>query len=71
MAAVTKAEYEQPTGIAREELAELTERLTDVSRGFSHPSQGEEVLEQREMGTGKKPVDYGMAEALAFAVGQA
>jgi 2-oxoglutarate dehydrogenase E1 component len=63
-----KAEYEQPTGIAREELAELTERLTTYPEGFHIHPKVKKLLEQRqEMGTGKKPVDYGMAEALAFA----
>jgi 2-oxoglutarate dehydrogenase E1 component len=63
-----KAEYEQPTGIAREELAELTERLTTYPEGFHIHPKVKKLLEQRlEMGTGKKPLDYGMAEALAFA----
>jgi 2-oxoglutarate dehydrogenase E1 component len=63
-----KAEYEKPTGIAREELAELTARLTTYPEGFHIHPKVKKLLEQRqEMGTGKKPVDYGMAEALAFA----
>ena len=63
-----KPEYEQPTGMAREELAELTERLTTYPEGFHIHPKVKKLLEQRqEMGTGKKPVDYGMAEALAFA----
>jgi 2-oxoglutarate dehydrogenase E1 component len=63
-----KAEYEQPTGVAREELAELTERLTTYPEGFHIHPKVKKLLEQRQdMGTGKKPVDYGMAEALAFA----
>ena len=63
-----KAEYEQPTGVAREELAELTERLTTYPEGFHIHPKVKKLLEQRaEMGTGKKPLDYGMAEALAFA----
>jgi 2-oxoglutarate dehydrogenase E1 component len=62
-----KAEYEQPTGVAREELIELTERLTTYPDGFHIHPKVKKLLEQRqEMGTGKKPVDYGMAEALAF-----
>jgi 2-oxoglutarate dehydrogenase E1 component len=60
--------YEQPTGIARAELAELTERLTTYPEGFHIHPKVKKLLEQRqEMGTGKKPLDYGMAEALAFA----
>ncbi len=63
-----KAEFEQPTGVAREELLELTERLTTYPEGFHIHPKVKKLLEQRlEMGTGKKPVDYGMAEALAFA----
>ena len=63
-----KPEYEQPTGVAREELAELTGRLTTYPEGFHIHPKVKKLLEQRqEMGTGKKPVDYGMAEALAFA----
>jgi 2-oxoglutarate dehydrogenase E1 component len=62
------AEYEAPTGIAREELVELTERLTTYPEGFHIHAKVKKLLEQRaEMGTGKKPLDYGMAEALAFA----
>ena len=63
-----KAEYEQPTGIAREELAELAGRLTTYPEGFHIHPKVKKLLEQRaEMGAGKKPLDYGMAEALAFA----
>ena len=63
-----KAGYEQPTGVGREELVKLTERLTTYPEGFHIHPKVKKLLEQRqEMGTGKKPVDYGMAEALAFA----
>ena len=63
-----KPEYEMPTGVAPEELRELTERLTTYPEGFHIHPKVKKLLEQRaEMGTGKKPLDYGMAEALAFA----
>jgi 2-oxoglutarate dehydrogenase E1 component len=63
-----KPEYEQPTGVAREELLELTGHLTTYPEGFHIHPKVKKLLEQRqEMGTGKKSVDYGMAEALAFA----
>jgi 2-oxoglutarate dehydrogenase E1 component len=63
-----KPAYEMPTGIPRAELEELTERLTTYPEGFHIHPKVKKLLEQRlEMGTGKKPVDYGMAEALAFA----
>ena len=63
-----KPEYEQVTGIARDELIAVTERLTTYPEGFHIHPKVKKLLEQREeMGTGKKPVDYGMSEALAFA----
>jgi 2-oxoglutarate dehydrogenase E1 component len=63
-----KAEYEQPTGSARDELSELTRHLTTYPEGFHVHPKVKKLLEQRaEMGAGKKPLDYGMAEALAFA----
>ncbi len=62
------AEYEVPTGVAREELIALTERLTTYPDNFHIHPKVKKLLEQRmEMGTGRKPLDYGMAEALAFA----
>src|ERR1700691_5000195 len=63
-----KEEFEVETGIAQEELTELSTRLTTYPAGFHiHPTV-KKLLEQRaEMGSGKRPVDYGMAEALAFA----
>lgn len=60
--------YEVETGLALEELVELTTRLTSYPEGFHIHSKVKKLLEQRaEMGQGKRPVDYGMAEALAFA----
>jgi 2-oxoglutarate dehydrogenase E1 component len=61
-------EFEVETGLSTEELAELTARLTTYPDGFHIHPKVKKLLEQRaEMGTGKRPVDYGMAEALAFA----
>jgi 2-oxoglutarate dehydrogenase E1 component len=63
-----RAEFEVETGLSAEELAELTGRLTTYPEGFHIHPKVKKLLEQRaEMGTGKRPVDYGMAEALAFA----
>jgi len=63
-----KPEYDRPTGLSREELEELTERLTTYPEGFHIHPKVKKLLEQRaEMGAGNKPLDYGMAEALAFA----
>ena len=63
-----RPEYEVETGLSSEELSELTARLTTYPEGFNIHPKVRKLLEQRaEMGTGKRPVDYGMAEALAFA----
>ena len=62
------AEYEVPTGVPREAMLELTGHLTTYPEGFHIHPKVKKLLDQRaEMGTGKKPLDYGMAEALAFA----
>jgi 2-oxoglutarate dehydrogenase E1 component len=63
-----KPEFEVETRLSSEELSELTNRLTTYPDGFHIHPKVKKLLEQRaEMGTGKRPVDYGMAEALAFA----
>ena len=62
-----KPEFEHETGLSAEDLAELTSRLTTYPAGFHIHPKVKKLLEQRaEMGTGKRDVDYGMAEALAF-----
>jgi 2-oxoglutarate dehydrogenase E1 component len=59
--------YEVDTGVALERLGEVTDRLTSYPPDFSIHPKLKKLLEQRgEMGHGKRPVDYGMAEALAF-----
>ena len=63
-----KPQYEVDTGLTGEELRALTERLIAYPEGFHIHPKVKKLLEQRgEMGTGKRAVDYGMAEALAFA----
>jgi 2-oxoglutarate dehydrogenase E1 component len=63
-----KPEYEVETGLSTEELAELGNRLSTYPQGFHIHPKVKKLLEQRaEMATGKRAVDYGMAEALAFA----
>jgi 2-oxoglutarate dehydrogenase E1 component len=60
--------YEVDTGLSREKLAELTDGLIRVPPGFHTHPKIVKLLEQRaEMGHGKRAVDYGFAEALAFA----
>jgi 2-oxoglutarate dehydrogenase E1 component len=62
-----KPEFEVETGLSTEELAELTNHLTTYPEGFHIHPKVRKLLEQRaEMGAGKRPVDYGMAEALGF-----
>ena len=63
-----RKEYERDTGLSLDELHELTQRLTTYPENFHIHPKVKKLLEQRaEMGNGKRAVDYGMAEALAFA----
>ncbi len=63
-----KPQYEVETFVPADELRQLTERLTTYPADFHIHPKVKKLLEQRaEMGTGKRAVDYGMAEALAFA----
>jgi 2-oxoglutarate dehydrogenase E1 component len=63
-----RPEFEVETGLSPEELSELSARLTTYPDGFHIHPKVKKLLEQRaEMGAGQRPVDYGMAEALAFA----
>jgi len=62
-----KPEYEVETAVPAEQLREIAQRLTTYPEDFHTHPKVKKLLEQRaEMGTGKRPVDYGMAEALAF-----
>jgi 2-oxoglutarate dehydrogenase E1 component len=61
-------EYEVKTGLPAAEIAALTGPLTTAPEGFHVHKKIQALLQQRaEMGNGKRPIDYGMAEALAFA----
>ncbi len=63
-----KSQYDVETGLPPDELHVLSERLTTYPSDFHIHPKVKKLLEQRaEMGAGKRPVDYGMAEALAFA----
>lgn len=60
-------DYEVDTGVPPEEVGAITERLTNYPDDFAIHPKVKRLLEQRaEMGGGKRPVDFGMAEALAF-----
>ena len=62
-----KPEFEVDTGMAQETLRELTAKLTSYPADFAIHPKVKKLLEQRAaMGAGKSPVDYGMAETLAF-----
>src|SRR5467141_417969 len=62
-----KPEYEVDTGLTPERLAEITDGLVRVPEGFHIHPKIAKLLEQRaEMGHGKRAVDYGFAEMLAF-----
>ncbi len=63
-----KPEYEVDTGIGAAEIEELGAKLTAWPAGFHVHPKIKKLLEQRaEMARGQRPLDYGMAEALAFA----
>ena len=62
-----RPEYEKPTAVAEDKLRRIAGKLTTYPEGFSIHPKVKKLLEQREkMGAGKTPLDYGMAEALAF-----
>ena len=55
------------TAVARETLAAIAERVTTVPAGFRPHSKIVRLLEQRaQMGKGERPLDWGMAEILAY-----
>jgi 2-oxoglutarate dehydrogenase E1 component len=59
--------YEVDTGLSSEQLRQITDGLTRYPQDFNIHPKVQKLLEQRhEMGYGKRPVDFGMAEALAF-----
>jgi 2-oxoglutarate dehydrogenase E1 component len=63
-----KPEYAVKTGLPVDELRELADRLATYPDGFHIHPKVKKLLEQRaDMGRGSRPVDYGMAEAFAFA----
>ena len=60
-------DFEVSTGLAAEELSRLGKLLTTYPEGFHIHNKVAALLKQRaEMADGKRPVDYGMAEALAM-----
>ncbi|HEX6320281.1 MAG TPA: 2-oxoglutarate dehydrogenase E1 component [Burkholderiales bacterium] len=56
------------THVPVDELRRLSERLTSIPEGFKlHPTVARVVEARRQMAAGKLPVDWGMAETLAYA----
>jgi len=63
-----KPEYEVATPVTAEELSAVGALLTSYPDGFHIHAKVKKLMEQRlEMSRGQRPVDYGMAEAMAFA----
>jgi 2-oxoglutarate dehydrogenase E1 component len=59
--------YEVDTGLSPETLARITEGLVRTPTGFHVHAKIMKLLEQRaEMGHGKRAIDYGFAELLAY-----
>lgn len=59
---------ESDTSVPLSELKRLSQRLTDVPEGFTLHSRVANIVEaRRAMGEGKQPLDWGMAENLAYA----
>ncbi|MDP1787176.1 2-oxoglutarate dehydrogenase E1 component [Nitrosomonas sp.] len=56
------------TGVAIETLKQLAVRLTDIPEGFRLQQRVEKIIaDRRLMGSGELPLDWGMAENLAYA----
>lgn len=56
------------TGVALQTLKQLAIRLTDIPNGFKlHPRVEKIIADRRAMGKGELPLDWGMAENLAYA----
>jgi 2-oxoglutarate dehydrogenase E1 component len=59
--------YEVDTGLPAEELAALGDAIASAPPDFHvHPKMVKLLDQRRKMARGQMPVDYGMAEALAF-----
>jgi 2-oxoglutarate dehydrogenase E1 component len=58
---------EVDTGVERQVLLSIAERLASAPAGFSvHPKVARGLEQRRLMGRGERAIDWGMAEALAF-----
>jgi 2-oxoglutarate dehydrogenase E1 component len=60
-------EFEVSTGVPDSDLRQIGEAIASYPDGFHIHPKVKKLLEQRlEMAHGKRPIDFGMAEALAF-----
>lgn len=58
---------EVDTGVTAVRLREIADKVTEVIPGFTpHPKIARLLEERRRMGEGERPIDWGMAELLAF-----
>ncbi len=67
---LSPGKWNQPvkTGVSIDKLKFLAERLTDIPATFKlHPRVEKIIADRREMGKGNLPLDWGMAENLAYA----
>jgi 2-oxoglutarate dehydrogenase E1 component len=61
------ASLEVDTGVAQQDLTEVGTALTSYPAGFHiHPKVEKLLQQRRDMAQGKRPLEYGMAEALSF-----
>ncbi|MHB1099406.1 MAG: 2-oxoglutarate dehydrogenase E1 component [Burkholderiales bacterium] len=64
----TKWNENDDTSIGIDDLKRLSAKLTDIPENFRlHPRVEKIISDRREMGQGKIPLDWGMAENLAYA----
>jgi len=62
-----QADFEVDTGVPLERLKQVTERITRPPEGFhTHPKVKRGLEQRQEMTRGKRLVDWGTGEALAF-----
>jgi 2-oxoglutarate dehydrogenase E1 component len=55
------------TSVTVKELQRLTDRLTDIPANFTLQARVKKIIDDRKaMGAGKLPIDWGMAENLAY-----
>ncbi|MCL4130677.1 UNVERIFIED_CONTAM: hypothetical protein GTU68_038680 [Idotea baltica] len=62
-----KPSFEVPTAVSSDRLESIAQAVTTIPEGFNiHPKLKKNFDLRLKMGLGEKPIDWGMAEALAF-----